>query len=295
MAPTCTILEYLSRPNPRLQNRSSSSGTLTVNDKWIPIEGVQPWVDFAYDILCARYESSLRKTITRFDPCCLIANAHLDEVAGEDTIEALATVNNFMPVSNALHATSKGYYGKGSKFFRQQSDGSSDWGLGDGASKNDGLTTFRNFCSGNIKSSSKWNSDDLWPLEQAQHYGIQLGTRYAWILTDKELVKIRITTSEDDVEDQPPRSSRGVQHRRLLSDTSNLSTALSAMSIDHSACSGQSGSSSGMNPAPLEIARIPWAAGSGKNNEMTINLGLFFIAQLTFEERSISSSYPPLS
>ncbi|CZT44890.1 uncharacterized protein RSE6_05142 [Rhynchosporium secalis] len=272
MAPTCTILKYLSRPNPRLQNRFSSSGTLTANDKWIPIEGVRPWVDFAYDILCARYESSLRMTITRFDHCCLIANAHLDEVAGEDTIEALATVNNFMPVSNALHATSKGYYGKGSKFFRQQSDGSPDWGLGDGASKNDGLTTFRNFCSGNIKSSSKWNSDDLW-----------------------ELVVIRITTSEDDVEDQPPRSSRGVQHRRLLSDTSNLSTALSAMSIDHSAYSGQSGSSSGMNPAPLEIARIPWAAGSGKNNEMTINLGLFFVAQLAFEERSISSSYPPLS
>ncbi|CZS92451.1 uncharacterized protein RAG0_03000 [Rhynchosporium agropyri] len=55
-----------------------------------------------------------------------------DEVASKDTIEALVTVNIFMPVSNALHATSKGNYWEGSKFFHQQSDGFPDWGLGDG-------------------------------------------------------------------------------------------------------------------------------------------------------------------
>jgi len=315
MAPSCTILEYLSRPNPKLWSGSSTTGTLTVNDRWIPIEGVRPWNDFTFDILCNKYKTSLNKTLTPFDPRRLIENAHLDEVAGEDTIEALVTVNNLLPVSNALHETSKGYYGKGSKFFSKQSDGSPDWGLGDGATKNDGLTTFRNFCPGDIKASSKWNARGLFevdwsnyldspqltnqarPLEQAQHYGIHLGTRYAWILTDKELVVIRITNSEDDVEPQPPRSSRNIPHRRVLSDTSTVSAAFSAMSIDNSAYSGQSGSSSGMNPAPLEIARISWSARSkpGKKSEMTINLGLYFIARLAFEHRSISTSYPPLS
>ncbi|KAH7418727.1 hypothetical protein BKA64DRAFT_207146 [Cadophora sp. MPI-SDFR-AT-0126] len=309
MAPT-TVLDYLCRPNPPLYSASIAPGTLTVNDRWIPIEGVRPWEDFRYDILYARYKSMLSKTIPEFDPCSLIHHAHFDEVAGEDSIEALVAVNNFLPVSNALHKTSKGYYGKGSKFFSQQSDGSPDWGVGDGRTKNDGLATFRNFCPGDIKSSSKWDSDGLleidWsnyldspqlinkarPLEQAQHYGIHLGTRYAWILTDKELVVIRITNSEDGVEAQTQRPSRDIQHRRVLSDISTASTAFSGMSLDHSAYSGRSGSSSGMNPAPLEIARISWAAGNKR--EMTINLALFFIAQLAFDDRSISSSYPPL-
>jgi len=108
-------------------------------------------------------------------------------------------------------------------------------------------------------------------------------------LANEELVVTQITTSEDNVEDQPPRSSSNIQHRRVLL---NVYTAFSAMSIDRSAYSGQSGSLSGMNLAPLGNARIPWSTGSGKRHEMAISLGMLFIAQLAFEERSISSSYP---
>lgn len=72
------------------------------------------------------------------------------------------------------------------------------------------------------------------------------------------------------------------------------------MSIDHSAYSGHTGSSSGINPAPLEIAQIPWFAGSkkqskGKEQEITINLALYFLAQLALEDCSISTSYPPIN
>ncbi len=58
-----------------------------------------------------------------------IENAHLDEGAGGDAIEALVNVHNRLPESNALHHTSQDYSGQGSKFFSKQSDGSPDWGL----------------------------------------------------------------------------------------------------------------------------------------------------------------------
>ena len=317
MAPSCTILEYLSRPNPKLSyNLGGRSSTLTVNDRWLPIEGVRLWSEFTFNNLYAKYKTSLTKLITPYDPAQLIRHGRLDDIVNEDTVTALVTVNNLLPVSNALYETEKGlHYGPGSKFFRQQSDGSPDWGLGVDRAMNDGSYTLRNFCPGDLKTYSKWNADGVldsdWsnylddptltnqarPLEQAQHYGLSLGTRYAWILTDAELVIIRITTSTDAP--RSPRQSREASHRRVVSNTSAISQTFSAMSIDHSAYSGHSGSSSGINPAPLEIARIPWSAGSkkqskGKEQEMTINLALYFLARLALEDCSISTSYPPI-
>jgi len=318
MAPSCTILEYLSRPNPKLSyNLGGGSGTLTVNDRWLPIEGVRPWSEFTFNNLYAKYKTSLTKLITPYDPAQLIRHGRLDDIVNEDTVTALVTVNNLLPVSNALYETEKGlHYGPGSKFFRQQSDGSPDWGLGVDGAMNDGLYTLRNFCPGDLKTYSKWNADGVlnsdWsnylddptltnqarPLEQAQHYGLSLGARYAWILTDAELVIIRITTSIDAP--PSPRQFREASHRRVVSNTSGISQTFSAMSLDNSAYSGHSGSSSGINPAPLEIARIPWSAGSkkqskGKEQEMTINLALYFLAQLALEDCSISTSYPPIN
>ena len=256
----------------------------------------------------ARYKTSLSKPIPQHDLSQFIRHGRLDELANEDTVTALVTVNNLLPVGNALHAFYKGlHYAPGSKFFRQQSDGSPDWGLGSADFPNDGLYSLRNFCPGDVKMASKWKSEDLlhkdWsnyldvqdllnkarPLEQTQHYGINLSTRYAWVLTEEALVVIRIRSSTD--EPRLPRPARDITHRRIASNTSALSGAFSTMSIDHSAYSGHSGSSSGINPAALELARIPWSA-SGK--EMTINLALYFLARLAWEDCSISTSYPPL-
>ncbi|TVY89833.1 hypothetical protein LAWI1_G006186 [Lachnellula willkommii] len=314
---TCTILEYLSRPNPKLSYElGGTSSSLTVNDRWLPIEGVRQWDDFTFDALYLKYKSSLSKPIPLYDPIQRIKRARLDDIVNEDTVTALVTVNNILPVSNALYETKKGlHYGPGSKIFRMQSDGSPDWGLGVDGAMNDQLYTLRNLCPGDLKTYSKWTADGLldadWskyledpvltnkarPLEQAQHYGISLGTRYAWILTDAELVVIRITNSTDAR--RSPRQAREVSHNRVVSNTSSISQSMSAMSIDNSAYSGRSGSSSGINPASLEIARIPWSAGSsksskGKGREMTINLGLYFLAQLASDDCTISTSYPPI-
>jgi hypothetical protein len=66
-------------------------------------------------------------------------------------------------------------------------------------------------------------------------------------------------------------------------------------SPDDACLGGRSGSSAGINPAPLEIACIPWSAGSKKKSkETTINLALFFLARLALDDRSISTSYPPI-
>jgi len=314
MPSSCTILEHLSRPNPKLHyDIGSAAGSLTVNERWLPIEGVRLWDDFTFDTLYPKYKSELSKVILAYDPNQHIKHARLNEIVNEDTVTALVTVNNILPVNNALYDAKTGlHYGPGSKFFKRQSDGSPDWGLGFDGVKNDDINTLRNFCPGDLKTYSKWNAggllDENWiryqddpallnrarPLEQVQHYGLSLGTRYAWILTDAELVVIRITTSTD--EPRSPRQLRQSPHQRVVSDASNISQAFSTMSIDNSAYSG--GSSSGINPASLEIMRIPWWAGlqpsKKKGKEMTINLALYFLARLASEGCSISTSYPPI-
>jgi hypothetical protein len=84
----------------------------------------------------------------------------------EDTVEARVLVNNILPVSNALYEFKEGLaFGRGSKFFRRQSDGSPDWGLGTTDRLNEGLNTLRNLCPGDVKVSSKWNSEDLLSID----------------------------------------------------------------------------------------------------------------------------------
>jgi len=76
-----------------------------------------------------------------------------------------------------------------------------------------------------------------------------------------------------------------------------VSGAFSAMSIDKSLHSEYIGSSTGANPASLEIARIPSSAGSEKppRKQLTINLALYCLARLALEDdSSISTSYPSL-
>jgi hypothetical protein len=310
----CTVLDYLCRPNPEVSSSPPISLTLTVNPKWDPIEGVRPWEDFTYENLVSRYRSSLQRSIATFDPNQLIKRGHLNEVKNEDTVTALFIVNNMLPVNNALYEIDKGFqYGPGSKFFRFQEDGSPDWGLGRKDCLNEGLSTLRNFCPGDFKLSAKWTADGLlgatWktysripylrdkakPLEQVQNYATNLKTRYTWILTEFELVVVRVTDSIDDP--RSPRPSRNTSHRRVISDASAVSSALSAMPIDTSLHSEYLGSTSGTNPAPLEIARIPWSAGSEvpPRKQLTINLALYCLARLALEsDSSISTSYPPL-
>jgi len=161
MAPSCSILEYLSRPNPKLSYElGGRSTTLTVNDRWLPIEGIRIWRDFTFNKLYAKYKTSLSKQITPYDPAQLIARGRLNDIVNEDTVTALVTVNNLLPVSNALYEAKKGlHYGPGLKFFIQQSYGSPDWGLGVDGALNDGLDTLRNFCPGDLKTYSQLQFD----------------------------------------------------------------------------------------------------------------------------------------
>jgi hypothetical protein len=315
-----TILQFLTRLNPKVY-RYAGPGGLTFNDDWIGIEGVRPWEDFTYDILCARFKTELKKTLPSWDPSDLIKKAHFNETLNEDSVTAFLTVNCMLPVNIALsEVDNELHVGTGSKFARRDGAGSPDWGSGRASQL---ITQRDNLCPGDVKCSSKWASDGLlnanWnnyeanpqlenlarPLEQIQHYCIRFGTRYGWIMTDNELVVIRATNSTDD-EPSSLRQSRAVKsgvgagggaHQRVFSNTSTLSSTFSAMSIDPSAYSGHSGSSSGNNIAPLEMVSIPMSASAkaGAKGQLTVNLALFFLVLLADEDRIISSSYPPLN
>ena len=314
-----TILQYLTRPNSKVYSYGAS-GSLTFSQDWAEIEGVRAWEDFNYATLSARFSSELKQAISPWDPFDLIRRSRFNETVNEDSVTALLTVNCMLLVNNALfEVDSLVHFGTGSKFFKPSGSGSPDWGCGRAYPE---INDRANFCPGDIKCSSKWTSDGLldanWdmypnedddlaikarPLEQVQQYCINLGTRYGWIMTERELVVIRVTNSTDD-DSISPRQTRSGEvgvggsvhnvHRRIISNSSNLSSAFSAMSIDHSVYSGRTGSSSGNNPAPLEIVCVPMSRDAKDKGHLTVNLALFFLALLAKESCAISSSYPPL-
>jgi len=310
-----TILLSLTRPNPKVYNYGPP-GNLTIGPRWVPVEGIRQWEDFTYSILAARFKTELKKSVSSWDPSDHIKRCHFNEVVNEDSVEAFLTTNCMLPIGSALYEVDKTLcMGAASKFARPDGTGLPDWGCGHTSRE---PSSRHNFCPGDIKGSSKWNSNLLYdvdwenyqnepdwiniarPLEQVQHYCTYLGTRYGWILTDRELVVMRVTNSTDDEPSSPRqlRSSAGqgragyVAHQRVVSNTSNLSSAFSAMSVDHSAYSGRSGSSAGNNLAPLEIVCVPMSASGTKG--LTVNLALFFLALLARGDCAISSSYPPL-
>lgn len=147
-----TILQFLTRPNPKVY-RSAAPGGLTFNDDWDAVEGVGPWKDFTYDILCARFKTELKKTVTSWDPSNLIKKARFNETVNEDSVTVFLTLNCMLPVNIALsEVDDKLHVGTGSKFARRDGAGSPDWGSG----RADQLITRRdNLCPGDVKCSSK--------------------------------------------------------------------------------------------------------------------------------------------
>ncbi|KAH8797683.1 hypothetical protein F5884DRAFT_253662 [Xylogone sp. PMI_703] len=306
---SCTIEDYLTRPYPRLSIQPSGSHTLTVNDKWDPIEGLTPFVEFNDD-LRHKFRDKLKKLVTPHDAVWMMERGGFLDIFGEDTVTPSALFTTFFAVNNCLAETNPGWHiGPGSKFFRRQSDGNPDWGLGHSDYRNEGLDTYQNFLPIDLKISSKWSSDGLleidWdnylddpdlrnkalPFEQTQHYDRSFGTRYSCIVTETGIVVIRFSYSTDA--HFSPKPSRKISHRRVLSDISSISAPFSNMSIDPSEHSMYSAGSSGSNPAPLEIAQFSYWPKKG--SKMTPNLALFLTCQLVIEDWQVSTSYPPLS
>ncbi|PGH30717.1 hypothetical protein GX50_06530 [[Emmonsia] crescens] len=207
-----TLLEYLSVTDPSLDRTNVKTGSNSFNSDWEDLEGIEEWTDFIYENLIAMLGDVLARPYQQheFDPpapvqrsaCCII---------NEPTVTAVLLKWNHTIVDCALELASKA----------SATMPAISWTLGNhtGLCGETVLPDWAGIYSnmafppsnrvpGDTKVSGKWNTDQQHhtlhskrdefhkPLRQVVHYAKLFNTRYAYVISDKELVCIRRTVSE---------------------------------------------------------------------------------------------------
>ncbi|KAG5294040.1 hypothetical protein I7I50_04640 [Histoplasma capsulatum G186AR] len=221
-----TLLEYLSVVDPSLDRTNAKKGTNSFNRDWEDLEGVEEWMDFTYENLIAMLGNVLTQPYqqhefdspapVRRSACCIV---------NEPTVTAVLLKWNHTIVDCALELASKASstipaisWTLGNHSSLRGETVLPDWA---GVYSNMGFPP-SNRVPGDTKVSGKWNTDQQHdhskqeefykPLRQVVHYARLFNTRYAYIISDKELVCIRRTLSEYEgvslAADRPARTSQ---------------------------------------------------------------------------------------
>jgi hypothetical protein len=209
---TC-ILDYLSQPNPVVDNTNSGKGSVTHNTKWAAVTETTDWTEFNYETLMSCYGAILRSPGSDFPPTSPPLSKYELEISDEDSLEHLLSRSVIADVRFALcQAWSVCYpnndtdeaidIGRGGRAKNMVSDDSRwypDW-----AGVQPTQTTamgYKNLCPGDTKLSTKWSiskkgraeEDFTYPLSQVQTYcGRQWNVRYGYLITQEELCVVRV-------------------------------------------------------------------------------------------------------
>ncbi|EHK22895.1 uncharacterized protein TRIVIDRAFT_60285 [Trichoderma virens Gv29-8] len=255
-----SLLEVLSRPNVAVANYAIK-GPNTSADEDVNVENWTPWTDFN---LCICNEATFDDLLRRF----------------------------VIPVVNYALSNQPGscHYGRGTRCFsRHQPDWSvisSTWVVEKG---------YLNVLPGDTKLDAKWRPSMIheaknfeeWQkvMHQVVSYMMKEENRYGFIITDTNMVALRLTRRpvESGIAADRPRRDNVPGHQRHISDTSMAE--LESSFIDEEATN--------WDYYPPEYAIIPWDVhGPGK---LTIKLALWCLAMMAANgHRYIAYSYPDL-
>ncbi|KAK2775372.1 hypothetical protein FQN52_003136 [Onygenales sp. PD_12] len=207
-----TLLEYLSVVDPDLDRTNVKKGLNSFNTNWDVLEGVEEWTDFTYENLIAMLGDLLARPYQQHElhtpapiqrsTCCIV---------DEPTVTAVILKWNHTIVDCALETASKALtamtpmaWTTGTHSGLPGEIVSPDWA---------GIHYNMSFPAGNrlpgdSKVSGKWNTklqhhptdskrrEFEKPLLQVIHYAKMFNTRYAYVISDEELVCIRRRVSE---------------------------------------------------------------------------------------------------
>lgn len=217
-----TLLEYLSTVDPDLDRTNVKKGPNTFNGNWDLVEETAPWSDFTYDNLIAMLGDVLTHSYpsNEFDTPAPIRRA-TQSIVDESTVTSVLVKWNHTIVDRALELAAN----------TNPNIHSVSWALGTHSGLSgeqifpdwtgiDPDTDFpaRGRVPGDTKVSGKWSTSRQYdimasirheffkPLSQVVHYAKLFNTRYAYVISDKEVVCIRRAISE--YEGSPMASNR---------------------------------------------------------------------------------------
>ena len=230
-----TLHDYLTQVNPVLveaRRSRKSSKSSTTNTKWPLIKEIKQLKDFSWETLREISHRQLQQTLNQPFPLLDVppVNAAQRRFSDERSLTLVLAMTNQSIVLEALSQTSDNLMsqniqmvtgGQALLVFGHPKD-DPDWaGTNDeNARSNDQLP--QNILPGDTKMSWNWKSSELkdchlrdekgylrpvgklWPVRQLLYYCLVSYSRYGYIITDKELVVIRVgptqnhEVSEDD-------------------------------------------------------------------------------------------------
>ncbi|RSL78973.1 hypothetical protein CDV31_017237 [Fusarium ambrosium] len=285
-----TILEVLTRNNVSVNSDSVVPGANTTVRTDIRPEDWVPWRDFNYSTLTRIFQTELGKEYRGGNERRPLEKELI--INNEKTLETLLLKFLSPVVSYALDdQAGQTYLGEGSRC-----GDDADWSaISDELFDEHG---YFNLLPGDTKLDAKWRPTMLrdnfneWQkaVSQVETYMARNSTRYGFILTETNLVVLRLTRQPLDAGmalSRPQRASAtSFAHQRHSSDVSMASTGISGSA------------NSDNNPEHWaycnpEYAVIDWAA-SGQGS-LTIKLALWALAMMaTNGDRHIDYSYPGL-
>ncbi|KAJ5803933.1 uncharacterized protein N7518_000236 [Penicillium psychrosexuale] len=299
---TQTLLSYLSTRNPTILAFAKPATTFTFNLEWEPVEEMREWTDFNYDTLQLRFRNDLNRHVSSFDTSKNCEEGGYNKIFDERGLSDLICMSITGPVSSVLHPF---FITSGARVMQKEGC-LPDWGAGKDAPESTdpdgrakalvlGDTKF-NWSSvnainviQNMEHDSYENAragDMVRPLEQVQHYGSVYGCRYVYIISDQDLVVMRLHLAPEPIRTSPrPQRTRPLLplHQRVIS-SSTISRQLTDMSIDETFFKPRIGW--------LEYKKIPWSATSG----LTIKLAIYFLVRLAAEDGyDLRTEYPSLA
>ena len=335
-----TLLEYLKSANPvLLSDRCPSGANTSSKPKTYFTPGrIDKWEDFDYGSLRSIYDGALHRVLKRSFPCqdfSIIPQVPFREVSDENSFEALVTKWNQSVICEALSVAqgclyklpttktismAKGGQGtfSGSAKYRPDWAGIQSRPQQPNSARQDGRS--KNVLPGDTKVSTKWSSHDIvsgpvqseyttkdWlrPLTQVYTYCVKANARYGYIITDKELVAIRVRPNVD-TDDQPTNDSQDSWKDVALSQEdpqkaqSSFQEAISLPKYDESNGSMPSSPTLAQmcDDGRLEYKAISWSNAKTRDprrrNDLTVNLALWWLHIMASVSSNIQEQYPPL-
>ncbi|KAI0376490.1 hypothetical protein F5Y04DRAFT_210840 [Hypomontagnella monticulosa] len=311
-----SFLEYLTLPNPEPDSSQCKEGYSSKSSYLYRPDDVQPWKDLTLESLEMNYKDILRQPMD--EPRVRNAREISPEKARlyeESSIQALAAYWNEEVVQHVLNGTRSilhqklpdGPFNDGKIYFTRNlgqahiKDGKGiyqrpDWCLYQqkGVAK---TKRHKNLLPGDIKPAKKWKSEWInssketekrkanLVLAQIAKYMFLGNTRYGFVLSEEELVAMRLSKFTRDTQSLDELAQTDTElAKQLMESTWGLERDPD----------GSYGDTERRTGILLEYCRIPWdASGTGS---FTVNLTLWWLSVLAVQGAPIKQAglYTPL-
>ena len=335
-----TLSDYLQSKNPDVQTKNWSRGSNTSSKRltYLTPGLIEKWEDFGYDSLQQIYDGALHRVL-RSEYSCRdysdIPEKPYCEIADENCLEMLLAMWNWRVVSEGLskaqeclYAHQKSnviYMAKGgrSRFLVAGKAGKfrPDW-AGIQTNPEDNISreeTMKppNILPGDSKLGKKWSSnkikdgpvkgeylksDWLKPLKQIYTYCVKANARYGYIITEEEVVVIRVRpilepgdsgAMNDSQESwQEPETSKKEQ------ETVDTQAAFPELDEGHDFILSSTVFRKVEEYGRLEYKAIPWSNAASldprRSNDLTVNLALWWLHIMASVSSNIKEQYAPL-